>query len=161
MSNENNDYTDAGLHQVLRNFQATTPGVMGCAISSADGYPIASELPNSIKEDRVAALAAAAHWVGQQTTQELVQGPLRRVFLEGEYSDLVVTSAGPESLLSAIVDKDAKYGLVCFQMERAAKELSKITTWQRIDIVDPVPVIAGTEFKKAPDGELNQFAVEG
>ncbi len=59
MSNENNDYTDAGLHQVLRNFQATTPGVMGCAISSPDGYPIASELPGSIKEDRVAALTAA------------------------------------------------------------------------------------------------------
>jgi predicted regulator of Ras-like GTPase activity (Roadblock/LC7/MglB family) len=118
--------------EILRNFKASTPGVLGCTICDTDGYTIASEIASSFKDDRVAALAAALHWVGQQTAQALVQGPLVRVFVEGEYGDVIVTNAGPETLLSAIVEKDAKFGLVCFQMQRAAKQLAEIAMQQRI-----------------------------
>src|SRR5574341_639554 len=111
----------ATLTEVLRNFQTTTPGVMGCGVVSADGFTIASELPASIEEQRVAAMAAAMLALGEQTTDEFAQGPLERIFIEGKYGHIIVINAGPESLLSAVVRKDAKLGLVFLQMQRAAE----------------------------------------
>lgn len=115
----------ATLTEVLRNFQTTTPGVMGCSVISADGFTIASELPTSIEEQRVAAMAAAMLALGQQTTHEFSQGTLQRVFIEGERGHVVVISAGKESLLSAVVGKDAKLGLVFMQMQRAAEHIRR------------------------------------
>jgi predicted regulator of Ras-like GTPase activity (Roadblock/LC7/MglB family) len=49
----------AALTEVLRGFQAAAPGVMGSAVVSVDGFAIASELPGSVEERRVSAMAAA------------------------------------------------------------------------------------------------------
>lgn len=161
MFDDNNTRKDIKIQQVLRNLKATTPGVMGCSISTSDGYVVASELASSIKDERVAALAAALIWVGQQTTQDLVQGPLQRVYIEGEYSDVIVMSAGPESLLSALVSKDAKFALVCFQMQRAAKELTEITLEETLFGASPIPAISVDHLASAVSEELDRLAVAG
>lgn len=161
MFDDNNTRNDVKIGEVLRNFKATTPGVLGCSISTTDGYLVASELASSIKDERVAALAAALIWVGRQTTQDLVQGPLQRVYIEGEYSDVIVMGAGPESVLSALVSKDAKFGLVCFQMQRAAKELTELALERTIFGSDPTPLIAGVDFAGAVSQELDQLTVGG
>ncbi len=111
------------LNQVLRDFQTTTPGIMGCGVISADGFTIASELPATIEEPRVAAMAAAMLALGEQATQEFEQGQLRRIFIEGETGHIIVVSAGPDALLSALASRDAKLGLVFLQMQRAAESI--------------------------------------
>jgi predicted regulator of Ras-like GTPase activity (Roadblock/LC7/MglB family) len=125
MPDSNNGSLVATLCEMLRNFQTATPGVLGCGIISADGFTIASELPDSIEEQRVAAMAAAMHALGEQTTQEFSQGTLQRVYVEGERGHVIVMSAGPESLLSAVVRKDAKLGLVFLQMQRAVENIRR------------------------------------
>lgn len=119
MANNGNMTTE--LTQVLRNFQTSTPGVIGCGVISADGFTIASELPVSIEEQRVAAMAAAMLALGEQTTAEFGQGTLQRIFVEGENGHVIVVSAGPEALLSAVARKNAKLGLIFLQMQRAAE----------------------------------------
>ncbi len=111
------------LAKILDHFEGTTPGVLGCAVISAEGFTIASELPMGIEEQRVAGMAAAMLALGEQTTREFEQGSLQRVFVEGERGHLVVVSAGPDALLSALAQKDAKLGLVFLQMQRAAEEI--------------------------------------
>ncbi len=111
------------LTDVLRRFQTTTPGVVGCAVISADGFTIASELPTTIEEERNAAMAAALLALGQQATQEFERGSLRRIFIEGETGHIIVVNAGPEALLSAVAQRDAKLGLVFLQMTRAAENI--------------------------------------
>ncbi len=122
MSTGNGDL-DNILDQVLRKLQAGTPGVLGSGVISADGFAIASDLPNTIEEQRVAAMAAAMLALGDQTTHEFEQGSLQRVFVEGETGHVLVVSAGPDALLSVIARKDAKLGLVFLQMQRAAEEI--------------------------------------
>lgn len=146
--------------QVLRNLKASTPGVLACSICSTDGFAVASELASSIKDDRVAALTAALYWIGQQTTQDLVQGPLQRVYVECEYGDMMVMGAGPEFLLSALISKDAKFSLVCFQMERAAKELAEIAMQGRFADSGTTPVLSNA-FDEALSGELSGLPVGG
>ena len=116
------------LTKILRTFQASTPGVLGAGIISVDGFAIASELPESVEERRVAAMAAAMLALGEQTTSEFEQGKLTRVFVEGESGYTIVMSAGPDAVLSAVARKDAKMGLVFLQMERAAQATRKAMT---------------------------------
>ena len=113
------------LSEVLRGFQTSSPGVIGAAVISADGFAIASELPQSVEERRVAAMAAAMLALGQQTTGEFDHGRLERVFVEGTDGYTIIISAGPEAVLSTVARKDAKMGLVFLQMERTAEMIRK------------------------------------
>jgi len=113
------------LTEVLRGFQTSTPGVLGAAVISVDGFAIASELPASVEERRVAAMAAAMLALGEQTTSEFEHGRLERVFVEGTDGYTIIMSASPEAVLSAVARKDAKMGLVFLQMERTAEAIRK------------------------------------
>ena len=114
------------LTQLLRDFQVATPGVLGSGIISTDGFTIASDLPTTIEEHRVAAMAAAMLVLGEQTTQEFEQGSLKRIFVEGESGHVIVMNAGAESLLSAVVRKEVKLGFVFLQMQRAAHSIRSL-----------------------------------
>lgn len=113
------------LQDLLRTLQASTPGVVGAGVISADGFAIASELPQSVEERRVAAMAAAMLALGEQTTVEFEHGKLNRVFVEGANGTTIIMSAGPDAVLSVVARKDAKLGLVFLQMERAADAVRK------------------------------------
>ncbi|MBI5305791.1 MAG: roadblock/LC7 domain-containing protein [Chloroflexi bacterium] len=113
------------LTELLRTLQSTTPGVMGAGIISVDGFAIASELPQSVEERRVAAMAAAMLALGEQTTAEFEHGHLARVFVEGGDGYTIIMNAGPEAVLSVVARKDSKLGLVFLQMERAADGVRK------------------------------------
>jgi predicted regulator of Ras-like GTPase activity (Roadblock/LC7/MglB family) len=108
------------LTKVLKEFQGAAPGAMGSAVVSADGFAIASELPGSVEERRVSAMAAAMLALGEQTANEFEQGGLERVFVEGKDGYTIVTSAGRDAVLAAIASKDAKLGLIFLQMGRTA-----------------------------------------
>ncbi len=111
------------LTDMLRALQANAPGVLGACVISPDGFTIAAELPASVQERRVAAMAAAMLALGEQTTSEFEHGSLDRVFVEGKEGFTVVMSAGSDAVLSAVLRKDAKLGLVFLQMERAAESI--------------------------------------
>jgi predicted regulator of Ras-like GTPase activity (Roadblock/LC7/MglB family) len=111
------------LTEALRAFQASSPGVMGSAVVSVDGFIIASELPGSVEERRVAAMAAAMLALGEQTSREFDHGGLERVFVEGTGGYTIIRRAGGQAVLAAIAQKDAKLGLIFLQMGRTAEDV--------------------------------------
>jgi predicted regulator of Ras-like GTPase activity (Roadblock/LC7/MglB family) len=124
MADKKKDMSDE-LTEVLTVLQATA-GILGSAVVSADGFAIASELPGSVEERRVSAMAAAMLALGEQTANEFEQGRLERVFVEGMEGYTIVTSAGPEAVLAAIASKDAKLGMVFLHMGRAAESVKEV-----------------------------------
>ena len=114
------------LTEALRAFQAASPGVMGSAVVSVDGFIIASELPSSVEERRVAAMAAAMLGLGEQTATEFAQGGLERVFVEGTDGYTIIGGAGEQAVLATIAQKDAKLGLIFLQMGRTAEDITNI-----------------------------------
>ena len=113
------------LTGILRGFKTSTTGILGAAVISTDGFTIASELPSSVDERRVAAMAAAMLGLGEQTTSEFEQGHFERVFVEGAGGYTIIMSAGHEAVLSTIASKDAKMGLIFLQMGRTAEAIGK------------------------------------
>lgn len=112
------------LTQVLKNL-VTSSAVEACAVITVDGFMIASVLPRDIETDRVAALSAAMVLLGKQTAKELARGELSEVYVKGEDGYIVSMASGENAVLTALIGKDAKLGLVFLDMKRTAEEVAK------------------------------------
>ncbi|GAB5491383.1 MAG: roadblock/LC7 domain-containing protein [Phototrophicaceae bacterium] len=110
----------------LRELQGTTPEVEASAVVSVDGLIMASSLPAGIEEDRVSAMSAAMLSLGERIASELGRGLLDQVYVKGENGFVILMSIGDEAVLTTIVRKDAKLGLIFLDMRRSADDLEKL-----------------------------------
>lgn len=110
----------------LRDMQVSTPDIEASAVVSVDGLIMASSLPASVEEDRVSAMSAAMLSLGERIASELGRGLLDQVYIRGDNGYVILTSIGEEAVLTALVRKEAKLGLVFLDMRRAAESLTKL-----------------------------------
>ena len=87
---------------------------------------VASALPNGMDEDRIGAMSAALLSLGDRTARELARGNLQRVLVQGERGYVIMSSAGPEAVLTVLAKPNAKLGLIFLDIKRAAETLSKL-----------------------------------
>ena len=110
----------------LRDMQASTPDIIASALVSVDGLTIASALPNDVEEDRVSAMSAAMHSLGERISQELGRGVLDEVYIRGEDGFVLLTAVGEEAVLTALARDEAKLGLIFLELRRASEDLKKL-----------------------------------
>jgi predicted regulator of Ras-like GTPase activity (Roadblock/LC7/MglB family) len=89
-------------------------------VVSFDGLAMASALPQTMDEDRVAAMSAALLSLGERAAEGLGRGLLSQVYVEGEDGTVFLISADDEAVLVAVAAKGAKTGLMLFEVRRAA-----------------------------------------
>ena len=114
------------LNRILRSLQNSSPDLEACALISEDGLVIASALPQHVQEMRVAGMAATLLSLGERAANELSRGKLNQVLIRGDEGYVVMTRAGTGTLLLALAGKEAKLGLVFYDMDHAATEIRKI-----------------------------------
>lgn len=110
------DRLDRAIHGLL----SQTPEIEAAAVVSFDGLPMASALPPSMDEDRVAAMSAALLSLGERAAQGLGRGELSQVYIEGDSGTVFLVSADDEAVLVAVAAKGAKVGMMLFEVRRAA-----------------------------------------
>ncbi|MEK6220838.1 MAG: roadblock/LC7 domain-containing protein [Chloroflexota bacterium] len=110
----------------LRDMQSSSPDIEGSAIVSVDGLSIASALRQEIEEDRVSAMSAAMLSLGERIASELGRGLLDQVYIKGKNGYVILMSVGTEAVLTVMARKEAKPGLIFFDMRRAVEELTKL-----------------------------------
>ena len=98
--------------------------VEAAALVSLDGFMIASALPENMQEDRVGAMSAAILALGERAAVELGRGRLRQVFIEGESGYVLLVAAGSRAVLTVLARKEAKLGLVLYDMRNAADTIA-------------------------------------
>lgn len=113
------------LAAALDDLLAVSPDVEAAAVVSGDGLPIASALPENVQEDRLAAMSAALLTLGDKAAGGLGKGGLSQVFVEGEDGYVVLMAAGVGAVLVAVTSKQAKVGLVLFEMRRSAAAIAE------------------------------------
>ena len=114
------------MTNILKDLEAGTPDIEASAIVSVDGLIMASALPQDVEEDRVAAMSAAMLSLGERTAQELNRGKLDQVFIRGLDGYVLLMNAGEDAVLTTLVRKDAKLGIIFLDMKRAVEDLSKL-----------------------------------
>jgi len=116
------DRLDRAIHGLL----SQTPEIEAAAVVSFDGLPMASALPQSMDEDRVAAMSAALLSLGERAAQGLGRGELSQVFIEGDSGTVFLVSADDEAVLVAVAAKGAKVGMMLFEVRRTAQAVAEV-----------------------------------
>lgn len=114
------------LSNRLNDLVASPSEIEAAALVSTDGLPIASALPESVEEDRLAAMSAAMLSLGEQITAELGRGELEQVFLRGSGGHVILMSISENIVLTALAGEQAKLGLILLEMRRTAGDLKTI-----------------------------------
>ncbi len=112
--------------EVLNGLMAESPDIQASALVSMDGFTMASALPAGMQEDRVGAMSAAILGLGERAAAELGRGHLTQVFIEGDDGYVVLVAAGDRGVLTVLAQKDAKLGLVLYDMKAAADVIAGI-----------------------------------
>lgn len=108
----------------LRDLQAGTPDIEASAIVSVDGLMMASALPADIEEDRVSAMSAAMHSLGERIASELGRGSVEEVYVRGDQGYVFLRAVGEEAVLHVMARRGARLGLIFLDMKRAAADLA-------------------------------------
>jgi predicted regulator of Ras-like GTPase activity (Roadblock/LC7/MglB family) len=110
----------------LRDMQASSPDIEASALVNVDGLTIASALPQSVEEDRVAAMSAAMISLGERIASELGRGSLEQVYIKGSNGYVLLMSVAENAVLTTLARENAKLGLLLLDMHRTAEALSKL-----------------------------------
>ncbi len=110
----------------LLQLQASSYDVEASAIVSTDGLSIATALPETIEEERVAAMSAAMLSLGQQISGELKRGILDQVYVKGKSGYVILTSVGPGAVLTVLARRQSKLGLLFLDMREVVEDLSQL-----------------------------------
>jgi predicted regulator of Ras-like GTPase activity (Roadblock/LC7/MglB family) len=129
------DRLDRAIHGLL----AQTPEIEAAAVVSFDGLPMASALPPSMDEDRVAAMSAALLSLGERAAQGLGRGELSQVYIEGETGTVFLVSADNEAVLVAVAAQGAKVGMMLYEVRRTAAAVA--AALRADDEVAPAPEV--------------------
>lgn len=108
------------LDRAIADLLAQAPEVEAAAVVSFDGLPMASALPATMNEDRVAAMSAALLSLGERAAEGLGRGALSQVYIEGEQGTVFLISADDEAVLVAVASPGAKAGMMLYEVRRAA-----------------------------------------
>ena len=114
------------LNGALTELQASSGDIEACAIVSEDGLIIASLLPQGVEESRIAAMCAAMLSMGERTTGELKRGSLELLFLRGDSGYVITLRAGKHAVLVAMARKEARLGLIFFDLTKTADKIRNI-----------------------------------
>lgn len=114
------------LNTILRQLLSGTPDIEACALISEDGLIIASALPQHMEEGRVAGMSSTLLSLGMRAASELGRGHLDQVLIRGEHGYVIMIAAAPGTLLLSMTTREAKLGLIFLDMNKAAKELTRL-----------------------------------
>lgn len=114
------------LDRALADLLSQAPEVEAAAVVSFDGLPMASALPATMDEDRVAAMSAALLSLGERAAEGLGRGSLNQVYIEGEHGTVFLVSADDEGVLVAVAAKGAKVGMMLYEVRRAAAVVADV-----------------------------------
>ena len=114
------------LADALNALMQDSQEILAAALVSLDGFTMASALPEGMQEDRVGAMSAAILGLGERAAAELGRGKLSQVFIEGDGGYVMLIAAGQRAVLTCLADKEAKLGLVLYDMRAAAEDIAGI-----------------------------------
>jgi hypothetical protein len=136
------------LDRAIGDLLAQAPEIEAAAVVSFDGLPMASALPATMDEDRVAAMSAALLSLGERAAEGLGRGALSQVYIEGEHGTVFLVSADDEAVLVAVASRGAKVGMMLYEVRRAAVAVADALRRDDLEaesVSDVVPLRAAPE----------------
>lgn len=113
------------LESILDELQAQTPEIVASIVVRYDGLAIASNVPESIDKALLSALTAAAIGIGRRVMDQLDQGSMKKILIEGDKGQLLLYGM-KRAVLALLLRKNANLGLIFLLIEKTVEKLSKL-----------------------------------
>ncbi|NIA03410.1 MAG: roadblock/LC7 domain-containing protein [Nitrospirae bacterium] len=117
--------TNELLEEILSNLN-NGGNIEASAVVSRDGLLINANIPEGVKADTFAAMAATMLGAAETATLELDKGLPNRVIVESKNGRLVCMGSGPRGLLVILSKSDTSLGLILVELEKAASLIKDI-----------------------------------
>lgn len=114
------------ISKVLKSLAANTADVEAAAVIDNDGLMLSSAMPQDMDDDSVAAMSAAMLGLGERISSVLDRGAFETVMVRASEGYVLITRCGPDAVMSVLTRREAKLGLIFFDVNRAAKEISRL-----------------------------------
>lgn len=112
--------------EIMQELRAECPGVEAAVLVSSDAMPLASDMPESMKEEMLSALSSSLMASSERVARDLARGKVEQVYLRGDLGDLLVVSVNNDALLACTVDHQAKMGMMLLEVNRCASALAEV-----------------------------------
>ncbi len=134
------EYRVHQIEQVLRELHKAASGLQGSVVVSIEGFVVAaysgegrSRGSSPVDSPQIAAMSASLIALSERVLGRLSRGEIDRILLDGTEGGIIVVPAGREAALAVMVGKNAKLGLVMFEVRRAANRVQRVLAGELLE----------------------------
>ena len=127
MTERENVGSGADLDRALADLRALSGDMASCAVLSADGVLLSSSHGEGVDRERAAAMLSAVANLAERAARREGKEPASQVRVDAEDGHLLLVRLEGGGTLAATTAKDARVGLVLYDMRNARGEVGKAT----------------------------------
>ncbi len=102
-------------------------GIRASAVISADGLPMVSSMPEDVNPNTFAAMLASMVGSAETALKSIgSRNVLERVVAESKDVRVVAVQAGPDAILTIMIDPSTNYGLILLEAKKASDDIEKV-----------------------------------
>ncbi len=116
------------LEDLLKDIMDNVEGVKAAQLTADTGQPLASILPSSADDMRLAAMTAALCSLSERAIGEMGLGEFEQSYIKGSKGYLLILHAGEDRVLSVSTTKDIKLAPILYKHYKQLEEGDKIVS---------------------------------
>jgi len=113
------------IKQKLNEVMEKDKSIESLVVVSKDGLPISSTLPVE-EEEKTAAVSASLIMLGERAIEDFRKGTFEEIITRGTEGYIVIVNLNQSSALLAVLHKEAKLGLIRFELKTLSKSIADI-----------------------------------
>ena len=116
------------LEDLLKDIMDNVDGVKAAQLTADTGQPLASILPTSADDMRLAAMTAALCSLSERAIGEMGLGEFEQSYIKGSKGYLLILHAGEDRVLSVSTTKDIKLAPILYKHYKQLEEGDEIVS---------------------------------
>ena len=105
----------SSLEELLKDIMDNVDGVKAAQLSADTGQPLASVLPSSVDDMRLAAMTAALCSLSERAIGEMGLGEFEQSYIQTKKGYLLILHAGEDQVLTVSTTKEVKLGPILYK----------------------------------------------
>ncbi len=114
------------IQGTLEKLKNSSQVIEATALVSSEGFIMASILPDSLGEERLAGLSAAFMGLAERCTDEMGKGSPQQLFILTDNGYIAMMGVGNGTYLSVLASRQGKPGMILFDMKKTSEEIRKL-----------------------------------
>ncbi|MHA1460971.1 MAG: roadblock/LC7 domain-containing protein [Promethearchaeota archaeon] len=105
----------SSLEELLKEIMDNVDGIKAAQLTADTGQPLASVLPSSADDMRLAAMTAALCSLSERAIAEMGLGEFEQSYVQGKKGYLLILHAGEDRVLTVSTTKEVKLGPILYK----------------------------------------------